>query len=59
MKDFLNLHFADVCCLQELKLDVVSPIVWRDIGGMKLDEFAFIPAVGSAGVSLLDGIVGY
>lgn len=38
-----------MCYLQESKLEVVSLAMWRDIGGTKLDEFAFVPAVGSAG----------
>lgn len=49
IKDFLNLHFADVCCLQESKLEAISPIIWREIGGGRLDQFEFLPARGSAG----------
>ncbi|KAH7658951.1 DNase I-like protein [Dioscorea alata] len=49
VRDFLNLHFADVCCLQESKLDNISPTLWREIGGSKLDQFAFVPARGSVG----------
>lgn len=37
VKDFLNLHFAKVCCLQESKLNKVSPLTWREIEGSHLD----------------------
>lgn len=43
VKDFLNLHFADICCLQESKLGVISNSMWREIGGYRLDQFAFVP----------------
>lgn len=49
MKDFLNLHFADVCCLQESKLDMLSLALWHEIGGSHLDHFEFLPARGSTG----------
>ncbi|KAH7677295.1 RNA-directed DNA polymerase protein [Dioscorea alata] len=52
IKDFLNLHFADVCCLQESKLDLVSQAIWREIGGIHLNQFLYLPARGSA-----DGII--
>lgn len=62
IKDFLNLHFADVCCLQESKLEAISPIIWREIGGGRLDQFEFLPARGSAGGIIVSGggiIVGW
>lgn len=46
-KDFLNMHFADICCLQESKLEEISDSTWREIGGYRLDKFSFIPAHGS------------
>ncbi|KAH7666018.1 Exodeoxyribonuclease III protein [Dioscorea alata] len=49
VRNFLNLHFADVCCLQELKLEAISQSLWGEIGETKLDQFAFVPAEGSAG----------
>lgn len=49
VKDFLNLHHSDVCCLQESKLDGISQATWREIGGCRIDHFACVPAVGSAG----------
>lgn len=49
VRDFLNLHFAEVCCLQESKLELVSQLLWCEIGGPRLDQFAFAPAKGSAG----------
>lgn len=49
VKDFLNLHFTDICCLQESKLDEISAATWREIGGSRLDNFCFILARGSAG----------
>ncbi|KAH7672068.1 RNA-directed DNA polymerase protein [Dioscorea alata] len=49
VKDFLLLHFADVCCLQESKLEEVSPVTWRELGGGRLDQFFTLPARGSAG----------
>lgn len=57
VKDFLHLHYADVCCLQETKLDRFLSATWREIGGSILDQFEFIPAKGSAGVLSLGGIV--
>lgn len=38
-----------MCCLQETKLELVQPAIWREIGGSSLDQFAFVPAKGSAG----------
>lgn len=49
VKDFLNIHFADVCCLQETKLEEISASLWRKIGGTRLDHFAFVAVKGSAG----------
>lgn len=49
VKDFLFLHFTDVCCLQESKLEEISPAVWREISGSRLDQFCFVPANGSTG----------
>ncbi|KAH7659258.1 RNA-directed DNA polymerase protein, partial [Dioscorea alata] len=46
---FLHLHFVDVCCLQETKLDVVTGSIWREIGGTRLDKFLYLPARGLAG----------
>ncbi|KAH7690196.1 DNase I-like protein [Dioscorea alata] len=53
VRDFLNLHFADVCCLQESKLEVISQSLWREIGGTKLDQFTFVTAEGSTGVIIM------
>lgn len=53
VKDFLRLHFADVCCLREMKLEEISPSVWREIGDPHIDQFAFVPAKGTArGIAL-------
>lgn len=49
VKDFLHLHYADICCLQETKLEMIQPAIWRDIGGTSLDKFVFISAKGSTG----------
>ncbi|KAH7690552.1 RNA-directed DNA polymerase protein [Dioscorea alata] len=49
VKDLLHINFADVCCLQESKLDSVSALIWREIGGSRLDDFAYLPSQGSAG----------
>lgn len=49
VKDFLNLHFANVCCLQESKLAEISLVTWREIGGAYLDQFVFLPSRGTAG----------
>lgn len=50
VKDFLLMHYADVCCLQESKLKDISPASWREIGGNHLDQFFnFVPARGTAG----------
>lgn len=48
-KDFLFLHHADICCLQESKLSSVDLMIWRSIGGSRLKKFAFLPAIGTAG----------
>ncbi|KAH7688393.1 Exodeoxyribonuclease III protein [Dioscorea alata] len=53
VRDFLNLHFADVCCLQESKLESISQTLWREIGGSKLDQFAYAPARGTAGGTIM------
>lgn len=37
VKDFLHLHFADVCCLQETKLEEISSTTWKEVGGSRLD----------------------
>lgn len=49
VKDFLQLHHADICCLQKSKLSTIDLTTWRSIGGPRLDKFSFIPAIGSAG----------
>lgn len=49
VKDFLNLHFAEVCFLQESKLHKIPPATWREIGGSHLDQFVFLPTRGSTG----------
>lgn len=55
VKDFLNLHFAEVCCLKESKIETISVFMWREIGGSRLNQFAYIAAKGSAG----DMIIGW
>lgn len=47
--DFLTLHDAEVCCLQDSKLESISQAKWREIGGSKMDQFIFAPAKGMAG----------
>lgn len=49
VKDFLNLHFADVCYLQESKLEDFPLGLWREVGGPRIDQYTFLPARGSAG----------
>lgn len=49
VKDFLQLHHADICCLQESKLSSINSITWKSIGGVRLDHFSFVPKIGSAG----------
>lgn len=49
VKDFLIIHHAEVCCLQETKLEEISLATWREISGSHLDQFAFVPVRGSAG----------
>lgn len=53
VKDFINMHFAEVCCLQESKLEEISPASWREIGGSLLDQFFFVPARGTTGGIIL------
>ncbi|KAH7690436.1 DNase I-like protein [Dioscorea alata] len=48
-KDFLSLHFADVCCLQESKLEGIPQAMWRAISRQRLNQLLFCPALGSAG----------
>lgn len=47
--DFLNMHFVEVCYIQELKLEEITISTWREIGGSHLDQFAYVPTRGSAG----------
>lgn len=49
----MALHFANVCCLQESKLDEISMSTWREIGGYRINNFHFLPARGSAGEIIL------
>lgn len=49
VKGFLHLHFADVCCLQETKLEEITSVTWKEVGGSYLDQFVFLPANRSAG----------
>ncbi|KAH7657855.1 DNase I-like protein [Dioscorea alata] len=49
VKDFLLMHFADLCCLQESKLEGISPSIWREIGGGRLDQFLMVLARRSPG----------
>lgn len=53
VKDFLKLHFVDVCCLQESKLEDISSTTWREIGGVSIDQFSFLPVRRSAGGVIL------
>lgn len=48
VKDFLQLHYADICCIQESKLSTVDPTIWRLVGGSCLDLFSYTPALGTA-----------
>lgn len=49
VKDFLNLYFADMCCLEESKLEEIFLATWHKIDGSWLDQFFFLPAKGTAG----------
>ncbi|KAH7692263.1 RNA-directed DNA polymerase protein [Dioscorea alata] len=49
VRDFLNIHCSDVCCLQESKLSEISQSVWREIGGTRFDKFVYLPARRSTG----------
>ncbi|KAH7665893.1 Exodeoxyribonuclease III protein [Dioscorea alata] len=53
VKDFLSMHFADICCLQESKLEMINPSVWREIGGLRIDKYVYSPEKGSAGGIIL------
>lgn len=46
VKDFLKMHYADMYCLHESKLEKISSVFWREIGGCRLDEFCFLLACG-------------
>lgn len=35
--------------MQESKLEVISGLKWKEISGSRLDQFAFLPSVGSSG----------
>ncbi|KAH7674540.1 DNase I-like protein [Dioscorea alata] len=48
VRDFLMLYYAEVCYLQESKLVDLPHAIWRELGGPKLDCFAFVPARGLA-----------
>lgn len=54
IKDFLSLHQAEVCCMQESKLVEISITTWREIGGSYLDQFVFAPTEGSAGGMIIE-----
>lgn len=47
VKDFLQLHHADIYCIQESKLSTTDPTIWRSVGGSRRDHFIFTPALGS------------
>ncbi|KAH7686141.1 DNase I-like protein [Dioscorea alata] len=49
VRDFLLLHCAKVCCLQESKLEELPNAIWRDVGGHKLDNFTILRTRGSVG----------
>lgn len=49
MKVFLLSHYSDICCIQESKLSLVDPSIWRLVGGSRLSHFAYTLALGSAG----------
>lgn len=42
------MHFVDVCCLQESKLELISLAIWREIGGSLLNQFTYVPLRGCA-----------
>lgn len=48
VKDFSNMHFVDIFCLPESKLEEISFVTWREIGGNRLNKFCFVSARGSA-----------
>lgn len=49
VKDFLHLHYMDIWCIQESKLNLVDPTIWCSFGGSYLDLFVFTPALGLVG----------
>ncbi|KAH7689113.1 DNase I-like protein [Dioscorea alata] len=49
VKNFFDLHQADVCCIQESKLAYLTQSIWREIGEGRLNSFNHIPARGSSG----------
>ncbi|XP_039116779.1 uncharacterized protein LOC120252722, partial [Dioscorea cayenensis subsp. rotundata] len=49
VKDSLLLHRALVCCIQESKLDSVTPAIWRSVGGNHFDDYCWSPSHGSSG----------
>lgn len=55
VRDYLDLHNADVYCTQESKLAVVNKPIYCSIGGTKLGGFYSTSALGSIG----DMIIGW
>lgn len=53
VKDFFALHFADVCCLQESKLEEISISTWMEVGGSRINNCHFLPTRSSAGGIIL------
>lgn len=49
VKDFLEIHHVDVCCIQESKLAEINQLIWRSICDTRLDQFGLVPSIGTSG----------
>lgn len=49
VNDFPDIHFADICCIQESKLRDVSQTTWRSFYGSPLDQYYFTPSQEALG----------
>ncbi|KAK1290574.1 hypothetical protein QJS10_CPB18g00699 [Acorus calamus] len=49
VRTYILEHHIDICCLQETKLEFVSPGALRAIGGGRLLDLRVLPTVGASG----------
>lgn len=57
VKDFLEIHCSDVCCIQESKLAEINTATWRPTGGIRLDQFCYVLTIGSSGGMIISSLL--